>query len=212
MKNTWINKNSILLFVLASILFSCEQNIEGTAQSNSEKLQWPDGELTAAEFASWVRSEENGFVRNKPINDITFSATYVPAEFKAIRELGHDANDISKRKEVAQNYMDLEFYELGITIPEFSDEALKYGVGDLTNYQERVQYYSFGAHRDALLICKGDTILCPVHTWERTFQAKNNITLGFAFPADKLKDNKDEPRELVFYDRIFGKGPLHFRF
>lgn len=203
-----------MLWIAGLVLFlcSCEEGIESTAQSQSAKLNWPDESLPASEFASWVREEENGFIRKKPINDITFSASYIPAEFKAIRELGSEANDMSKRREVAANYQDLEFYEVGITIPDFQDEAIRYGVGDMTNYQERVQYYSFGANRDVLLICNGDTVECPVHSWERTFQAQNNITLGFAFPAEKLKDYKNHPRELVFYDRIFGKGPLHFRF
>jgi hypothetical protein len=207
------SKYTYLLFLIAALwLGACESDISGVAQSTSEKLNWPSDGLSAGEYKAWVMDESHGFTRRKTLNEFEVMMTYVPSELKAIRELGAECDDMARRKQEAENFSELEFYELTLAIPSFKDEAIKYGVGDQVEYQNRVQYYGFHAHDDALLICGKDSITCPIHTWERTYNATNKVVLEFAFPAATLQNKKEEPREIIFNERIFGCGPIHFRF
>jgi|GEM_PF-5485101 len=211
MTATWTNR---LIAALASTaLLACGgESIKGNAPSDAASLNWPKSNLTTHEYKEWVTQADNGFVRSKKIDAITFKASYVTSEMKAIRSLGVAAEDIELRRKESELFAELEFYQLTITANGFQDELLKFQLDSQEDYQGRVQYYGFYANQDALLVCGGDTINCPVHTWERTYDAINSVVLEFAFPAATLKDCLNEQREMIYTDRVFGNGPIHFRF
>lgn len=208
---TSINK-IIAILGISLLLFSCKQEETGISASQTESLNWPDKDLPVGDYQAWIKNPENGFCKSRTIESKIFTMTYLPSEFKAIQQLRKESENLALREEVAQEYSHLEFYELEIALPEFKDEAIKYVTSDPTDYQKLVQYYGFMANRDLKIVVGGDTILCPVHTWERTYNAANKIVLEFGFPADQLKDKTKETRDIIFYDRVFGCGPIHFRF
>ncbi|MFM9986071.1 MAG: hypothetical protein ACKVOK_12605 [Flavobacteriales bacterium] len=213
MKNTLINNIfSFGILLIALNLISCSEEPSGLSHSQAEGVRWPDSELSAAEYQNWVKNVDNGFTSKKSFDEIEIAAVYVPAELKAIRELGPEAADKTKLNAAINNYTELEFYELTITMPRFNDEALKYNLSSQEEYQHRIEYYSFHANADALLVLEGDTVKCPVHSWERTYNGTNKIVLSLAFPAEELKNKRQVTRELIYTDAIYGLGPLHFRF
>lgn len=205
--------NNILILALLLVISSCrEETIEGSAPSKSPGLNWPSFGLTTAEYKAWLAEKDNGFVRSKQFDPLKFEALYVPSEMKAIRSLGPEAENLERRKEEAKLFSDLEFYQISISADGFRNELLNFQLKDQTEYQERVQYFGFYANQDAIMVCGNDTISCPVHTWERTYDAVNKVVLEFAFPANSLKNCESDNRVLIYTDRVFGNGPLYFRF
>jgi hypothetical protein len=197
---------------IAVLNMACNETTVAVAPNVSDRLEWPKPNLSVKDYAAWLEDESHGFTKRRQFDKIHADAMYVPAEYKAIQELGSTGNDEVRRKEVAEGYSELEFYRITLSIPEYNDEAIKYGSSGNEAYQQRVHSYSFMANHDAKLICGNDTLACPIHTWERSFNASNKIVLEFAFPAKEIKPIAHESREFIFYDGIFGLGPLHYRF
>lgn len=199
--------------MLLLAMVSCKGDlIEGNSPSRSSKLDWPSGGLSIIEYTEWINDSENGFVRNKVFDALHFQAKYIPSELKAIRSLGVEAENFEKRKHEAELFRELEFYEIILTVVDHNDELLNYQLATQEEYQRRVQYFGFYANQDAQIICGEDTISCPHHTWERTYDAVNKVVLEFAFPANSLTNCEHEQRELIYNDSVFGNGPIHFRF
>jgi hypothetical protein len=205
--------NSILLLIAISMIACSGDPIEGVAPAKSDRLEWPGAGLTPAEYREWIEDPSHGFVRTKTLGAFIIEARYLTAELKAIQILGDASADVELRRAEAQKYSELEYYSISLKMPEFKDELLKLNVhNDIGLYQQRVQYYGFYAHQDAKLITGGDTIPCAVHNWERTYNAANKLQLEFAFPSSSLLNREDLFREFIFTDRIFGNGPIYFRF
>lgn len=199
------------IFLLSVMLYACQGSEKREQEYSSPSLIWPSDDATSSEYLNWIQEAENGFKKTKTIGEFKFTATYIPHIAKAIRELGEKSNDLQLRSQVAEEYSDLENYELEITIPMYNDELIRYNVNGEEEYSKRVNHYSFSANQQCSLVLNGDTLPCPVHVWERTFQAVNQIKLQLAFPASNIK-SPDCKRELIFDDIIFNNGPIHFLF
>lgn len=205
--------NSILLLIAMTMIACSGDPIEGVASAKSDRLEWPGTALTPSEYREWIEDPAHGFVRTKTLGAFIIEARYVTPELKAIQILGEASTDIELRRAEARRYSELEYYSISLKLPEYKDELLKLNVGnDIGMYQQRVQYYGFYVHQDVKLITGSDTIPCAVHNWERTYGAANKIQLEFAFPSSSLLNREESFREFIFTDRVFGNGPIHFRF
>lgn len=89
-----------------------------------------------------------------------------------------------------------------------NQEFLKFET-DSSTYDERVKYFSFGFKNDLALLVDGkDTIKITDYHFERNFgiSPKGTITMSTVLPK------KSKKLEIIFNDRIYGKGHKSIEF
>lgn len=162
----------------------------------------------ASEYVNWVRDEKNGFIKTKVVGDFTFSLQYKPAAYMALIEAGVEGFSIDSIKNLYTLYNEMEYYELKIEHTKWNEELIKYGTNGMSDYQNRVAYYSFHVNNDIVVKCNTDEKPCLIHHWERNYNAAPNTILQFAFE----RSNDCEEKIVEYNDRVFGNGILKFRF
>lgn len=210
--NSWLGLLLILVFT------SCNEEV-GPELSGiklmAQDLDIPAVDATSNEsiktYVNWVKDEHNGLKKKKSLGDLTFEAMLKPPVYCALVDNKGKKLSNSELREQSEGQSELYQVEFSLENRNCSDELLKCGVGDMGEYQQRVQYYSFQLNQDAYLVIDKDTIPCGAHHWERAFDATNRITMQMVFdkPRTKLAFEK---MQLVYYDRVFGNGLIKFMF
>lgn len=153
-----------------------------------------------------VEDRENGYVREKKIENFTYTAYQKPTEYllaKARIEKGNDSLS-------ANDFEDLQYFDLRIRVEDFNQEFMKYDLSDAGQYKDRVNYCAFNMQNDLKLVEGKDTLRCVLFHFERTF---NTVPYGhflLAFEKGSIKTNTI--KTLIFRDGLFNNGILKFSF
>jgi hypothetical protein len=100
-------------------------------------------ELSPVDYVTWVRNPENGLLKKKTIEELTFSAQYKPIEYVACLEVGKSTIPESVLKSKKEELQGMEYVDLKIEIPEGQGELLKHELHSAKQYDERISYFSF---------------------------------------------------------------------
>lgn len=155
-------------------------------------------------LVAYVSSSENGYYKEKEIDEIKFSALLKPIDFiKANEKIKSSPSKITDGD-------DLQYFDLRITVKDFGMEFLKYNLSDVSDYPQRVDYCSFEMQNDIYLIDGNDTLPCVYYHFERAY---NVVPFGHFILAFKPTDkNVVRAKTLVYYDRLFNKGLIKMTF
>ncbi|HPI85880.1 MAG TPA: hypothetical protein PLR01_05870 [Bacteroidales bacterium] len=220
MEKTEMNKLGALIILSYFIFFmvSCA-NTESTDTIAGEKIVEVENGYIPAEkakvknvkdYVQWIQDPDNGFKKEKTINNLTFSAQFKPYEYIVCLEEKKDILPDSLVRRKVGELKDMQYYDLKISLKEFAGELLKYQLTSSQQYTERVNYFAFGMQHDIHLVEGTDTLACELYHFERTFDAAptSTILLGFHISNQKTAENKT----LLFYDRTFNTGLIKFTF
>jgi hypothetical protein len=203
---------SIIVFTLFIIVFGCKNSeIPLLSKLNSVAKNQKPKTLTPPEYNKWIGTEENGFIKSKTIEEITFKAFYKPIDFIINTELG-DTLNVAQLEQQRKELEGVDYFTLKIKIEDFNQEFLKYNVTEPGLYDQRVQYCAFGMQNDiSLLYNDKDTVRCNMFHFERSFDAapQGTFLLGFSLP---YPIEKVTARTLIINDRIFNKGLIKLRY
>lgn len=140
---------------------------------------------TVEDMNDFANEEKEKQTTSKKIKEVNYNLRYISNEQMALKEV----TDITKLSQtqfdsLVKNYDSLLFFNLEISIDNFTDDILKYNLGgDLeTNYSRIVEYYSFKMQKDICLVQNDkDTIPCVLYHYERNYgvSPKTNVMLGF---------------------------------
>lgn len=170
-----VNKIAAYISLILLIgLFSCHKT-----GSNSYSIQ------SAEDMNDFANEEKEKQTISKKIKEVNYNLQYISNEQMALK----DVDDISKISQtqfdsLVKNYDSLLFFNLEISIDNFTDDILKYNLGgDMeTNYSRLVEYYSFKMQNDICLVQnEKDTIPCVLYHYERNYgiSPKTNVMIGF---------------------------------
>lgn len=165
--------------------------------------------LTVNDYISNVDSGYYGNICNRNIGTTTLSAKYVPSSYLAlINENVHSNQSFMYHKE---NYSFTSNYVLRIENSEVND-LLKSISSSSQEFQEVVQYFSFGIKDDLFLCLKEDTLLCNFVHFERIYNMAPFaiVNLGFELNEDQHKQMIDSEWSLKFNADNLNLGPLYF--
>ncbi|NUQ23117.1 MAG: hypothetical protein HUU34_04140 [Saprospiraceae bacterium] len=134
---------------------------------------------------------------------IQHSATYLPAEWLAIKEAGVDQPE--KITAALAEYEGLEYYRMRIELLGGQGDVLQHGASNTDEYYARVSYFSFDMQKEISLIAGQDTFTCKLFHFERNYGAAPyaDFMLGFDEPEGNNLD-----RILIYEDRVFSDAPI----
>lgn len=189
-------KLTSLLFIGISCLF-----IVGCGKESTNKNK--DAETLRYKYYNLQKNGWKSRSHTHLLDHINYTATEVPLEFYIAKEMGVE-NIVATDSVYNENERDriLEF--------EFLHDEEKDLIRQTSlNHDETVKYLSFGIQNDFYVVTqKSDTIKCSGVLYERTFKVAPSERLLLFFtginPGDKI--------QLVYNDRLFGKGTIKFRF
>jgi hypothetical protein len=166
--------------------------------------------LEPAQYVRWIQKEGNGLLKEKKIDDITFSAQYKPYPYIAcMEERKNKIADAVVKKKISE--LDgMQYFDLKIALTTAEGELLKYKLGSSSEYDQRVKYFAFAMQNDIKMVEGGDTMPCSLFHFERTYDVAPYSKFLLGFMPDKEKSL--EEKTLLFYDRTFGKGMIKFTF
>lgn len=155
------------------------------------------------ELVAYVNNTENGYLREKEIDNIRFSALYKPLDYIM-------ACENLKDHPAALQVEDLQYIDFRIEVKDFNKEFLKYDLDSPKGYYERVDYCAFKMQNDLKLVDGKDTLPCVLFNFERAYDVVPFGHFQAAFPTENtgLLCNKT----LIYYDRLFGKGLVKLTF
>lgn len=196
---------SSCLFLLAFIM-SCKPDINesDTRKEVSSKEKEEIAFSSAEKLVAYVSSLDNGYYKEKEIDEIKFSALLKPIDFiKANEKLKASSARISDSD-------DLQYFDFRISVNDFNMEFLKYDLANASDYPQRVNYCSFGMQNDIYLVDGNDTLPCVFYHFERAYNVVpfGHFVLAFE-PTDK---DIVKTKTLVYYDRLFNKGIIKLTF
>ncbi len=198
-----------LYFLIISVMFSaCGNNTEEISVDITQEISASKHEdiifNEPEKLVAYVNSSDNGYYKEKEIDEIKFSALLKPIEYIKANEKLKGNNE----KGLAED--DLQYFDLRITVKDFSMEFLKYNLYEASDYPKRVSYCSFEMQNDIYLIDGMDTLPCVFFHFERAFDVVpyGHFILAFK-PTDK---NVIKAKTLVYYDRLFDKGLIKMTF
>ncbi|MGP8217331.1 MAG: hypothetical protein ACLQQ4_17315 [Bacteroidia bacterium] len=206
-------KRIILGCLCILFAYSCTrfQNNTGTGgdQNPTGSTYTSDTKLVPGEYVKWVENEQNGLKKKREIGDITFYAQYKPLQYIVCEE--ERKNDIpdTTAKRRASELNGMQYMTLKIALKDGKEELLRYGISSASDYDDRVNYFSFGMQQDLQLVESGDTLPCLLFHYERIFGLAPYATFSLAFAKGK---NVNADKTLILFDHVFNKGLVKFFF
>lgn len=163
--------------------------------------------VSSAEYEEWSRSEECTLHREREMDDIVFSVSYIPKEELALREAGENATP-EEWKKALEAKGDMNYFKLVYSLSGSNQDILKHNLYDETEYYSRTNYLAFGVDKDVYVQCGKDRIPCRLHQYTPHYGISPNAEVLFAF--DKIDSTRDVT--FVLEDQLFGSGILQFEF
>jgi hypothetical protein len=203
-------------FVVLSALFlaSCngsgDNSIINADVSNGYIPAIDADKLSMNEYVQWVQNPENGFKKQKSINDLLFTLQFKPYEYiVCLEEQKEHIADSTLKKKIAE-LNEMQYYDLKISLKEGVGELLKYRLNTAQEYTDRVNYFAFGMQKDIKMVEGNDTIPCELYHFERSFDASPNSTILLGFPVKSNSSSTE--KTLLVYDKTFNTGMVKFTF
>lgn len=183
-------------------LYSCSNSsghqpgLEDTIQEISpEAMDLADEEIQSQTRKTFENDEFN------------FHCTFIPS-FHFLKRSELTGQELL---EAQQEYATNSSFLLELGVKHYHDEMLKYKIQSADDYYQRIEYYSFKAASDILLMTEDDTINCGHYHFERSYglAPKIRLNLQFPFPEEKLTAKKQVVIQV--YDRIYQQGLVNFK-
>lgn len=212
-------KRHILLWMFSMLFMICScDNIKTEEKTISQSAEIENGFIAAEdapvmevkEYLAWVQDSENGFKKEKTIDNLTFSVQYKPYEYIICMEEKKEELPDTLMKSKIDQINDMQYYNLKIELNEGSGELLKYQLTSQQQYQQRVNYFSFNMQNDIQLVEGKDTLPCVLYHFERAYDIAPSSMFLLGFPLSKSKSQQE--KTILVYDKTFHKGLLKFTF
>lgn len=159
--------------------------------------------MSPDQYADWMQQHHLTLKTSKNVGAFSMEATYLPADWLAIKEAG--TANTTQIATARQAYAGLEYYQLRIALQSGQGDLLQFGASSTGEYYQRVEYFSFGLQNDLRLLVGADTLPCKLFHFERNYGAAPyaDFMLGF---EEKGGNNFD--RTVICYDRVFTQSQI----
>ncbi|MEL7534223.1 MAG: hypothetical protein AAFN10_23160 [Bacteroidota bacterium] len=164
--------------------------------------------LAPKEFKQWIENPANGFNNQREIGEYALGAQLMPIPYQAIQlhKASLNAHHLNEMEQELEESLDIHFT---MASQEGELSFLKYNLGSLEEYQQRLAYLSFEMEDYLYLLHGNDTLRPNLYHFERTFDLSPEAHFLLSFPRP---ENMGEDAILILDDHFFGMGPVRFRF
>lgn len=174
-----------------------------------------DSPKNLSEYAAWFKQEENGFVKARYINNLSFKVQYKPVDLMMVSEIKNSKERSTLNLDsLRATYGESKYFILQIGPDQReerkSGDLIRNISADYAAYSDKVKYLSFYLKDQVTLICGKDTIPPDLYHYERSFELSPVQTFLFAFQSEEALKGKD--MTFVYQDELFNAGKLNFSF
>ena len=137
-----------LLFTIPFILFSCGNGKNTSLFGSNDNTKTV---LSPKEYTEWVKDKNNDLNRVKEVGEIEYELQYKPIDYMISMDEGAEnlSDTTLERKRKEQEGM--LFFDFKIKLKSGEGELLKYNLSSTQEYEQRVNYFSFGIQNDITL-------------------------------------------------------------
>lgn len=173
-------------------------------------LVWGCGDrpnLRIPEYVSWFENPENGFIKTKIFDAISFTSFYKTPEYRVFKEHSGKAwSQSDSVQDLIEQYA--QWYTFTFRI-KAKEHPLESGNRNTQEYFQKLEYYINAQSDFKLIIDESDTIPCTLYHMERNYGSAPYIDLNVAF-----KNKKQTARQItmLYFDRVFSNGPIKFNY
>lgn len=164
--------------------------------------------MSKSEYKRWITNNSKEMEKisaKKEFGDIEVILNYIPAEKRAIREIGSvDKPGFNEALLEARKFM---VYQLRINHKEGLD-ILNTESSVYKNYDSRVRYFSYDIQKQITLNIGNQHIPCSLLHFERTFGIGKELLLNLAFDASQIKLLNSDP-VITWDEDYFGIGKIN---
>lgn len=180
-----------------------QQEMSGGSENASLSLE-------PGEYVQWIQDPENGLKKEKTIDDMIFTLQYKPHEYIVCMEEREPQLQDSLVKRKVGELSDMQYYDFKITLKKGEGELLKFKLNSPEEYNERINYFAFNMQKDIQLVEGNDTLPCSLFHFERAYDVTPSSVFMLGFPLSK--NNPEDDKTLIVYDKTFNKGFIKFTF
>lgn len=199
----------LLLLIFVILLSSCSDD-SNSVRRWTKNVFGSAKELNAGDMQNFVVNMDNGLLKSKTIDEVTYSVKYKPIDYVIATEMESSKLTAEVYKQKYQELSGMQYFDLRIEIDKANGELLKYGLHSAREYEARINYLAFEIKNNIELIDGNDTLPCVMHHFERVYDIVPYATvlLGFKQVSTDLMHEKT----IVYHDKLFGKGIIKFTF
>lgn len=187
--------NKYYLFLITILFVSCDTG-------NS---------LNREDYISWIENTNNHLTKVVIDGGVKYTVTYCPKDYMIAKEFkGTVSDEVYSRR--INDLEGFEYFKLRISREDNKGEVLLYGLGSQTEYNNRVDYLSYGFEENLILVKNNnkDTLLPALFHFERTYGVVNYLDFLISFREDTAYAN--DKIQFVIDDVVFGNGIIAYDF
>jgi len=173
------------------------------------------GVYSPQNYINKLHKSEGTFIQTKTFNGTDIKVMYQPPQYQACKQVisseGKNNVDLGP---LIEDYSNSFNYVLRMESPS-SSGFLQNIISDQMEYQELVEYFSFGIQDDLSMVLGEEEFPCSFVHFERNYDVAPivQIQIGFNINDDiKNRIKTSEEWTLRFNAERFGIGPLNFLF
>ena len=166
-----------------------------------------ENKKTVGEFVKWIENPENGLRRSKESEGFEVIAQYRPVAYIICSESKNKTLTPEQYEKRKLQLDGMEYYQ--VRLRSTLGDPLMFGSSDQNVYHMRNNYLMFGQKEDISLLRNNDTIPCSLYHFVNYQGLAPYADILLGFTADTTFNGE---HELIYNDRVFGFGPLHFTF
>lgn len=186
--------NNLPFFLLLIILISCKQS--------------PKEDVVGKESYKYYKLEEKGWKSKnymQTVDGVNYTATEVPLSYYILKDMGKEkitSVDSIVKANKGERIVEFEFLQI-------EEKNLLKEKFTKMDYDKTINYLSFEISKDFYLVTSSqDTIKSSGGIYERAFKLTPHQKILLFFSGVPEDDNI----QLVYTDKLFGKGTLKFKF
>jgi len=161
------------------------------------------------DYLQSANSDNSPLVKSHVFDDVKIEVNYRPAAYMATSQLVKSQIKDGDYEEIKSEFASTSNYNL--KIENLGGGAIMKGIAnDAMQYQDLVQYLSFGIQQDLYIGNEQDTFPCSFVHFERNYDVAPFLNVQFGFNLDNF--DKGEEWFVMFDADRFRLGPLYYRF
>lgn len=160
-------------------------------------------QLSPVEYVKWVKSNKSGLITEKVVGEYAFTLSYLPVDYRLIKEVGLDSIFFKETEILREELNKQDYFLFRMSNKNKTKNMLKTALSSPSEFQSRVNYFSFYSVEDFELV-SSESLSCSFFHLERAYGLTPYDTFILSFP--KSDDNKD--KTVVYHDKILGVGPI----
>lgn len=179
--------NKVIFILVLASFFSCERS------------------LSPEEYVAWAKSNSGNLIQKTSLKNIQLALKYEPSDLLIAEEILMDKS--VNRGSVKLAYDEFEHFQFQISKLN-GGNVLEIDESQQLNRYTRVNYFTFLAKKDFVIIQNEDTLNCLSAHLSQTYNLSPNIDISLAF--NRLKEDQDF--QFIYNDTQFKLGKIKFQF